>query len=171
KPIELINTHADRDHISCNNQFEWAYMHPNELMHYKGNIKPVWDQDILDLGNRKVQIIHMPGHTPGSIGILDISHRVLFSGDSIQEDGMIFMFGSMRSIPVNILSLERLAQMDGFDTLYPSHAKCPIPKSTILLIKKQCEEILTGNVSYTTMDMHGNQVKAYKNEISTILTD
>ncbi|MBQ0065222.1 MAG: MBL fold metallo-hydrolase, partial [Firmicutes bacterium] len=33
KPIELINTHADRDHISCNNQFEWAYMHPNELMH------------------------------------------------------------------------------------------------------------------------------------------
>ena len=27
-PVSLLNTHADRDHIGCNEQFESFYMHP-----------------------------------------------------------------------------------------------------------------------------------------------
>ena len=39
--------------------------------------------DIIDLGDRPLKIIDIPGHTPGSIAILDVKNRVLISGDSV----------------------------------------------------------------------------------------
>ena len=39
--------------------------------------------DILDLGDRAFQILHLPGHSPGSIGLYDIKNKTLFSGDAI----------------------------------------------------------------------------------------
>lgn len=86
KEIILINTHTDMDHTGSNAQFTTAYMNPSECVNYKGDITPVWDGDISNLGNREIQVIHIPGHTPGSIALLDIKARTLFSGDSIQEN-------------------------------------------------------------------------------------
>ena len=95
-PIILLNTHADPDHISGNGSFNDFYMHPDEEDNYRahggvGSILPVKENDIIDIGNRPLKIIFIPGHTPGSIAVLDINNRVLISGDSIQ-DGNIFMF-------------------------------------------------------------------------------
>lgn len=39
---------------------------------------------IFDLGDRKIEVIKTPGHTPGSISLLDSKSKVLFSGDSFQ---------------------------------------------------------------------------------------
>lgn len=171
KPIELLNTHADLDHIASNQEFEWTYMHPNELMQYTGKIKPVWDQDQLDLGNRLLQIIHIPGHTPGAIAVLDIKKRILFSGDSVQEEGKIFMFGPMRNVAMSIFSLERLEKMNGFDLLYPSHAKCPVTKEIISKIKKQSKEIIEKDIPFQTVEMFDHLVKSFDNGVSTILVD
>lgn len=38
--------------------------------------------DVFDLGNRTLQVIHTPGHTPDSIMLLDRKHRLLFTGDT-----------------------------------------------------------------------------------------
>jgi hydroxyacylglutathione hydrolase len=61
--------------------------HPDEEDLYRahdglGAILPVEDNDIIDLGNRPIKIISIPGHTPGSIAVLDINNRVLIGGDS-----------------------------------------------------------------------------------------
>ncbi len=45
-PISLLNTHADRDHIGSNEQFESFYMHPSEEPVYRrsgkrGSIIPI----------------------------------------------------------------------------------------------------------------------------------
>jgi glyoxylase-like metal-dependent hydrolase (beta-lactamase superfamily II) len=45
--------------------------------------------DVLDLGNRVFQIMHLPGHSPGSIALYDRNSRVLFSGDVVY-DGDLF---------------------------------------------------------------------------------
>ena len=84
-PISLLNTHADRDHIGSNEQFESFYMHPAEEPVYRrsgkqGNIIPIHEGDTLDLGQRKLFVIELPGHTPGSIAVLDTENRVLISG-------------------------------------------------------------------------------------------
>lgn len=52
-PIELLNTHADRDHIASNDEFESFYMNPAEcsnfykIQHAKGKIKPIQDRQII----------------------------------------------------------------------------------------------------------------------------
>ncbi len=55
------------------------YIQPVDATHYvKGG-------DLIDLGDRKLSIIHLPGHTPGSIGLWDETNGVLFSGDVIYD--------------------------------------------------------------------------------------
>ena len=77
KPLMLCNTHADIDHISGNDAFDTVYMHPSELVFYNHTgkhthrIKALYEGDVIDLGDRKVEIIEIPGHTCGCIAFLD----------------------------------------------------------------------------------------------------
>jgi glyoxylase-like metal-dependent hydrolase (beta-lactamase superfamily II) len=43
---------------------------------------PLEDEQVIDLGNRKVTVYACPGHTPGSITFLDENSRSLFLGDA-----------------------------------------------------------------------------------------
>ncbi|MCZ6471653.1 MAG: MBL fold metallo-hydrolase, partial [Gammaproteobacteria bacterium] len=45
--------------------------------------------DVLDLGNRVFQILHLPGHSPGSIALYEKNTGCLFSGDVVY-DGALF---------------------------------------------------------------------------------
>jgi glyoxylase-like metal-dependent hydrolase (beta-lactamase superfamily II) len=49
----------------------------------------VEDGDVIDLGNRVLEVLHLPGHSPGSIGLLERSTRTLFSGDAIYDGPLI----------------------------------------------------------------------------------
>lgn len=136
-PLMLVNTHTDRDHIGCNLLFEKAYMHPSEYDRYHQGggaglaVEPLWEGDRIDLGGRSFEVILIPGHTPGSIALLDAENRVLFSGDSVQA-GTIYMFGPGRNIKAYIASMIKLdAISNRFDTVYPSHG--PIPVSSDIL--------------------------------------
>lgn len=39
--------------------------------------------DEIDLGDRSFHVLHLPGHSPGSIGLFDAHDGTLFSGDAI----------------------------------------------------------------------------------------
>ena len=41
------------------------------------------DGDVIELGNRSLEIIHTPGEAPNHICILDRKDRILFSGDML----------------------------------------------------------------------------------------
>lgn len=41
--------------------------------------------DLIDLGDRSFRVLHLPGHSPGSIGLWDEANGVLFSGDAIYD--------------------------------------------------------------------------------------
>ena len=130
-PLSLLNTHADRDHIGSNAQFETFYMHPLEEENYRrgggaGTLIPIEEGDTLELGDRPLRIVHLPGHTPGSVAVLDVRNRVLISGDPIQTNGRIYMFGAHRDLMRYVQSLERLqAHVGEFDAIWPSHADLP----------------------------------------------
>jgi glyoxylase-like metal-dependent hydrolase (beta-lactamase superfamily II) len=44
------------------------------------------DGDVIDLGDRRFEVVHTPGHTDGSICLWDPASGVLFSGDAIYVD-------------------------------------------------------------------------------------
>jgi glyoxylase-like metal-dependent hydrolase (beta-lactamase superfamily II) len=46
----------------------------------------VGEGDVIDLGDRELEVLHTPGHTPGSICLWDARNGVLFSGDAIYID-------------------------------------------------------------------------------------
>ena len=41
--------------------------------------------DVIDLGNRTFQILHLPGHSPDSIALYEKNTEILFSGDAIYD--------------------------------------------------------------------------------------
>src|SRR6185312_4801753 len=45
--------------------------------------------DTIELGDRKFTVLHLPGHTPGELGLLDTASRRLFSGDAVYESGVL----------------------------------------------------------------------------------
>ena len=177
-PLELLNTHADMDHIAGNDAFEEFYMHPSEAIvyhnihHGKGKMLPVFDGDVLDLGGRSVEIIHVPGHTPGSITVLDPVERCLIGGDPIQEDGDIYMFGMHRDMEAYIAGLERLLGREGeFDFIYPSHAKLKIEKSVIRKLINGAEDVLAGKCTGMEKVVHGMKVRSVDVGVSRFLCE
>ncbi|WP_419846386.1 MBL fold metallo-hydrolase [Candidatus Poriferisocius sp.] len=45
--------------------------------------------DTVDLGDRAFEVLHLPGHSPGSIGLWDRKNSVLFSGDAIYDGPLL----------------------------------------------------------------------------------
>lgn len=45
--------------------------------------------EIVDLGNRAFEVLHLPGHSPGSIGLYERSTQMLFSGDAIYDGPLL----------------------------------------------------------------------------------
>ena len=176
-PISLLNTHADRDHTGSNEQFPSFYMHPADEPLYRrsgkpGDILPIQDGDMLDLGDRELMIIGLPGHTPGSVAVLDKKYRVLISGDPIQTHGRIFMFGSHRNMEAYIQSLERLMERCGeFDEIWPSHADLPIPPDTIPRLAEGARAILAGLIAGHPEEMHGQKIVSYDLGFTVMLCD
>jgi len=175
-PIELLNTHADPDHTSGNKAFDKMYMNPNELGNYKfhggsGKVMSIQTGDLLDLGDRPLEIIELPGHTPGSVAILDKKKRVLFSGDVLQ-DSNIFMFGPARNLKQYIESFQNLnPYMEQFDTIYPSHGSFPLKCDIIPQLKDAAEKILAGEGTGIPMEFFGHPVLLYKFDCAGFVCD
>ena len=176
-PVELLNTHADMDHVGSNEEFESFYMNPAEASNYyktqkkTGTISPVFDGDVIDLGGRELEIITLPGHTPGSIAVLDRKNRVLISGDPIQ-DGDIFMFGIQREMHAYLLSLEKLEKYKGrFDTIYPSHGTFPVSPELINALHEGATHVLAGEVEGGEVEFHGVKIKRYDVGVAGFLYD
>jgi glyoxylase-like metal-dependent hydrolase (beta-lactamase superfamily II) len=152
-PLTLVNTHADEDHIGGNAAFDEAFMHPAEYAHYgeKGETgaKPaaLWEGNVIDLGGGVAfEAILTPGHTPGSVCLLDRSRRLLVGGDTVTESS-VFLFGDVRSVPAYIASLEKLLRRrDLFDTVYPSHGSFPLDAGIIDDLQSGAERLLNGEL-------------------------
>ena len=138
-PVMLVNTHGDYDHIGGNAQFDTAYMHPAEFARYKvelvdwnaptgkdHKVAPLWEWDVIDIGGRSFEVILIPGHTPGSIALLDSENRILLGGDSVLDD-KIAMINPWRDFDAYICSIEKLIRLrSSFDSVYTPHGNFPL---------------------------------------------
>jgi glyoxylase-like metal-dependent hydrolase (beta-lactamase superfamily II) len=49
----------------------------------------VGEGDIVDTGDRRFEILHLPGHSSGSIGLWEATTGILFSGDAIYDGPLL----------------------------------------------------------------------------------
>ncbi|MFO1038628.1 MAG: MBL fold metallo-hydrolase [Geminicoccaceae bacterium] len=47
------------------------------------------DGDVLDLGDRRLEVVHTPGHSPGGIALFEHATGILFSGDIVYDGPLI----------------------------------------------------------------------------------
>lgn len=52
-------------------------------------VTAVEDGDVIDLGDRQYEVLHLPGHTPGSLALVDRANRELVSGDAVYDDYLL----------------------------------------------------------------------------------
>jgi len=79
----------------------------------------VKDKEIIDTGDRFFEVLHLPGHSPGSIGLYERATRILFPGDVVY-DGRLYDDVYHSNISLYISSMERLLTLK-VDKVYPGH--------------------------------------------------
>ncbi len=68
------------------------------------------DGDVIDLGDRRFEVLHLPGHSPGSIGLWEEETGSLFTGDALY-DGVIVDTGPGASVSAYLPTMERLKRI------------------------------------------------------------
>lgn len=95
----------------------------------------------LQIQGLNIEIIHLPGHTSGSIVILDKTSRLLFSGDTI----VMFPWLSLKeSLPLDIFlkSIKKIEiRKSEIDLIYSGHSVDPLKTDIIKEIIHCCESI------------------------------
>ena len=106
----------------------------------------------MQLGGFSFAILKTPGHTPGSICLLDRENRILFSGDTVSY-GPVFLFGKYRDIHTYRKTLLKLMDLEGYDTVYPCHNTCPVTPEIIPELIAAVDGALDGSIEGVPEDM------------------
>ncbi len=102
-PVKLVNTHCHLDHIFgityCRTKYEIPFLaHQEELFLVEGfvghgerwgiPVEPVDgpdefidENDVIEFGNSKLRLIHVPGHAPGHLVLYSPEQSFLLAGD------------------------------------------------------------------------------------------
>jgi glyoxylase-like metal-dependent hydrolase (beta-lactamase superfamily II) len=66
--------------------------------------------DVVDIGDRAFEVLHLPGHSPDSIGLYDRDRAILFSGDAVY-DGPLIDGGEDGDLDRYVTTMERLRSL------------------------------------------------------------
>jgi len=75
--------------------------------------------DLVDIGDRTLTTLHLPGHSPGSIALFDEHLGTLFSGDVIY-DGKLLDTLTGSNINDYLMTMTRLRELDA-RSIHPGH--------------------------------------------------
>ena len=110
------------------------------------------DGDTLTVGNRTLQVLHTPGHSPGSICLWEESAGLLFSGDTIYDDP-IYVHLPHSDFDDYVRSLSLLCSLvPQVRKVLPSHGQTPLEPMIILKIAQAFQQVAQGGVEYLFLD-------------------
>ncbi len=168
KPLILVNTHGHGDHNGADYQFSKVYAHEKEreMIQYalkrtkekqtiETQIVAIGEGYTFDLGGHKLEVIEVPGHTYGSICLLDAAHRIMFAGDNTNAIVWLFLKGCY-PLEMYLKSLEKVEKrIADYDIIMPGH-NAPLANTFIYEQIACVKSILDGTctpVPYTYSEM------------------
>jgi glyoxylase-like metal-dependent hydrolase (beta-lactamase superfamily II) len=151
----VINTHAHYDHVGGNGYFLNAKtaMHAEDapalesgdaeacmVDFFDGKLKPravdmkLKSGEKLKLGGYSFEVLHTPGHTPGSVCLYDAAKKILISGDTVFSDAVGRVDVPGGDPEAMQASLDSLAKLK-VDKLLPGHGE-PLQSGASAVIAK-----------------------------------
>ena len=141
----VVYTHRDRDHtqgIKAIREHTKASIAAHEL-----EVEAIQDVDIelkdgdtLELGERRFNILHLPGHRPGAIGLYDLESLLLISGDVICGDRVDLI---RMDKEIYIASLRKLLDLE-INLLLMGHPFKPLGKA--ILTGGEAKEMIEASI-------------------------
>ena len=187
-PLDVIVTHGHPDHAGlalkafyeaqCN-----IYMHESDLPMLKSGVELAWFKPLpanrlFDLGGRKLEVILLPGHTPGSVMLLDRASQLLFTGDAIGAG--VFWMQIQNALPLSefLKNLKKFRKdMEDYSSLkiHPGHRhQSPVQLTREFLddVFYMTEKIVSGEWVGEDAEMTlGNLNIKYKKLTYKLMTD
>ena len=160
KKLLVFNTHTHWDHVLGNEEFEEVHIHekeaaiiskPYDVSHFKDYpneiikkyaeknflippakvINTLKDGDVFDLGEINVEIIHTPGHSPGSICLLTSTGELFTSDVAYYGDQFLPKKEKFPQVLETLSKLITLYEKQKDLELYPSHRNYPCDKALL----------------------------------------
>ncbi len=78
-------------------------------------------EELIDLGDRKLKVLHTPGHSPGSICLLDTKSRELFTGDTFYLSSLLANLPESDSLAYSRTADYLASLAPSISVLRPSH--------------------------------------------------
>ena len=98
---------------------------------------------VFDLGGRQFEVLALPGHTPGSICLLNTGERLLFCGDSMVATPVWLYLEQSMPLKVYRDALIRInAKITDNYAIFPNHQPTPLGRDTLLDLIVCVEEVL-----------------------------
>ena len=86
--------------------------------------------DKLKLGQRQFEVIHLPGHTAGSIGLYDRAGRLLLAGDSLQGKGIEGHLAMVLDVDSYLAAMREVERLP-VDCVIMDHAYAPFDSAIL----------------------------------------
>ncbi|WDV45475.1 MBL fold metallo-hydrolase [Clostridiaceae bacterium M8S5] len=111
-----------------------------------------------NLGNRNIEVIDIPGHSPGHIALLDREKRDIYVGDTLYQGRLFCNYESTDPLEY-YKSIEKLYNMRHlYDNIMCGHYKALLDKTYIIDAMTLME-----NIKHSKNLHHGSGVHIYKN--------
>lgn len=127
----------------------------------------VEDGDTVDLGGRVLTILHVPGHTPDAVALLDAEQGLLFTGDSYYE-GPIWLYVPETDLDAYSTSMMRLSSLgETVKQLLPAHVTVSADPGRIAQAIDALRRVRAGEVAF---EARGENRVMFRFEGFSILT-
>jgi len=174
KPIDVVLTHGHADHIGSSGLFDRVFLHEADSNLYRENsqekwrrfftnepLNPVKDQPeyfkgepVFELGNRTISIIETPGHSKGSVCLLDAERKWLFTGDTCCKAHVLLQGENSGGIELYNKSVEKLLSYEKlYEVIWPGHHSFPVDKSILHQFFEATEGLMNGTLCGVETDL------------------
>jgi len=121
--VDVLAHDLDAGDIECGSGNVLAKLFESEFAGVRVS-RRVLDGEVIDLGGVSLEVLHTPGHTPGSICLYEPASKSLFTGDTVFSYGFgrtDLAGGSLPDLKASVGRLIELADSRGVEKIYPGH--------------------------------------------------
>lgn len=133
------------------------------------------DGSTIDLGDRRLELLHTPGHSRGHLSAIERDAGVLYGGDVIHIDAGLYVHfegSDLRSYRETLARLRSLRDDGAFDTLLTSHNQ-PFVGDDLTILDRLVEgidRILDGTAEFELVETRWGSARRYEFGGSPVFT-